>query len=164
MKRYITLMMILLFFTIFPACGKSISQQTNFYYRTAEYHFGNNASVIQAETREISGHDGELSYLISLYLAGASNKQLESPFPRNTKLVSVEANDSCIKIELSYLGKQLSDADFTLACACLALTAMEFSEASQVTITSGSNTITMDKNDIHLLDTVTSNTAMEGNS
>lgn len=160
MKRIIST--ILVFLTIFSLCGcaNSFSDRANFYYCSIDFQFGKDEPVIQAESRNISGHEGELSYLLSLYLAGPSSKELTSPFPANTKLVSLQTADESVTIELSYLGK-LTEAEFILACACITLTAIDFTGAEQVTIVSGEKTLTMSKDDLLLLDTITAATEME---
>lgn len=155
MKRFLAFTLISLLCITVLGCSNSISEKTNFYYCTAEYQYGSHASVIVSEARDISGHEGELPYLISLYLAGPSDKNLESPFPSNIKLLSVRTEDSHVIIELSYLGQQLSDAEYILACACLTLSTIEFTDAQQVTVISGNKTITLDQNDLLLYDAVT---------
>lgn len=153
-----TLLVALVFLCLFNTCGcaHNISDKTSFYYCSADYQFGKDASVIQSEVRDISGHEGELSYLISLYLAGPSSKKLESPFPKNIKLISADLENKHLNIELSYWGKQFSEADFVLACACMTLSTMEFADAEQVTIISGEKSITMERADLLLYDTITS--------
>lgn len=156
MKRFITILLAV--FILFPllGCSNGISEYANFYYCSVDYPFGENSSVIKSESRNISGHEGELSYLISLYLTGPSDKNLSSLFPKNTKLITAQINeDKQAEIELSYLGNHFSDSEFVLACACLSLSVMDFSDAEQVSITSGEKNITMSKDDLLLFDTVT---------
>jgi len=161
MKRFFSLLLAPLLLLSLVGCGNTISDQTNFYYCNVNYQFGDNNSVIVSETRDITSHKEDVPYLISLYLAGPSSKKLESPFPKNTKLISVETNSTGTTVELSNLERQLSDAEFILACACLTLSTMEFTYSEQVTIISGSKTITMDRNDLMLYDTITAETVVE---
>lgn len=155
MKRFFSCLLIVLFVLSLTGCGNSVSDYTDFYYCNIEYPFGKDGSVIVSETRDITGHKGELSYLISLYLAGPSSKNLESPFPNNVKLVSAQVEENCTTIELSSFSRQLSDSEMVLACACLSLSAMEITGTEEVTIVSGEKNITMNKNDLLLFDTVT---------
>ena len=161
MRRFLSFVLIFLILISLVGCGNSISDHTNFYYCNIDYQFGESASVIVSESRDISGHEGELSYLISLYLTGPSSKKLESPFPKSTKLISAQVENNCVLIELSYLNRQLTDVEFILACACLSLSVMEFTEAEEVSITSGEKTISMDKNDLLLYDTITAEATTE---
>ena len=161
MKRILVLLLIVIFLFSVSGCTNSFSELSNFYYCSVDYQFGEDMPVVQSESRDISNHEGELSYLISLYLAGPSNKKLESLFPKNTKLVSVQTGERNVTIELSYLGKQLSDSEFVLACACLTLTTMDFTDAEEVTIISGEKTLTMEKDDLMLYDTITAATEAE---
>ena len=161
MKRFICLMLALLLLLLCGGCADSLSKDATFYYCTADYQFGKDTPVILGESRDISGHEGELSYLVALYLAGPSGKKLVSPFPKNTKLVSVQTEDDHVTIELSYLGRQITDSRFVLACACLTLTTMDVTDAQSVTILSGERSITMDAKDLLLYDSVTSQYAKE---
>ena len=161
MKRIFSFLLIFLFLFSFSGCDNSVSEEANFYYCNVEYQFGEDGSVVESESRDITGHEDELSYLISLYLAGPSSKNLESPFPKNTKLISAQIDEDSTVIELSHIGMQLSDAEFILACACLSLSTMEFTGTEQITIISGEKTITMKKNDLLLYDTITAGEATE---
>lgn len=160
MKRIVSLVLCILLILTMHGCGNVI-ERTNFYYRRIDFLYEEEAPVIAAETRDISGHAGELTYLISLYLAGPSSKKLDSPFPDNTQLLSADMIEGSIQIELSDLENSLSDAQFSLACACLTLTGLEFTEAESVTIISGERTLTMSGSDLLLYDSITANAATE---
>ena len=162
MKRFIALLLIFHSFLSLNGCTHSFSDQTNFYYCSAKYQFGEDLPIIQPESRDISGHEGELSYLIALYLAGPSDKKFTSPFPKNTKLLSVQTKGNTVTIELSHLGRQLSDSEFILACACLTFTAIDFTGAEEVSIISGEKTITLGEDDLLLYDTITAPAETEG--
>ena len=58
-------------------------------------------------------------------------------------------------IEIWYTSGLLSDAEFSLACACLSMTCMELVNAEKVTIVSGSRSLTLSRDNLLLNDTIT---------
>ena len=84
-----------------------------------------------------------MQYLLSLYLMGPLNQDLVPAFSENTRLLSHSSNGTRIYIELSDTSEDLTDADFSLACACLALTCIKASGTEEITIISGSRTLTI---------------------
>ena len=65
-------------------------------------------------------------------------------------------------IELSDLGDSLTDSEFSLAAACLSKTCMLYTGSSDITIKSGVRIITMNADNMILLDTVVPETTEEG--
>ena len=127
-----------------------------FYYcrESDNYQFFKEDGVIHGETRDIMGHRNDLRYMVSLYLAGPMEEGLSTPFTKATRLVSAEIADRQILIELSGHNKILSDSEFSLGCACLALTCMEFMDCDSVTILSGERSVTMHADSILMYDTL----------
>ena len=72
---------------------------------------------------------------------GPLKQELVSAFPKSTRLLSGSINDSRMLIELSDTSESLTDAEFSLGCACLALTCIKASGAEEIVITSGSRTL-----------------------
>lgn len=126
--------------------------RASFYFSRAEFTYGTAESVIVAEQRDIAGHAGELHYLLSLYLMGPLDEELISPFPGSTKLVSAVLIDSTLTVEITPIEKDMTDTEFTLACACLSMTCLELTDAAEVTIISGERTVTMGADDLLLFD------------
>lgn len=135
-------------------CGSGEQNTVSFYYcrDPAQYQYFEKDGVIQSEQRDLLGHRDDLRYMVGLYLAGPMNEGLVIPFSKSTKLLSVRKEDSSILIELSDHSKVLTDSEFTLACAALTMTCMEFTECSNVTIASGGRSITMNADSIILSD------------
>ncbi len=154
MKRLLCLLLILS--QLFPllGCGKGHQDQATFYYERAEYQYGSADAVLVPEARDITGHVGELRFLLSLYLTGPLDEKLTSPFPRGTRLEDLVLEDGSLRIYLSDIGSRVSQAQFSLACACLTLTCLELTSADQVTIHSGSRSITMDRDSLVLDDNI----------
>lgn len=135
-------------------CGSDNSSNVLFYYcRSAdEFQYFKEDGVIAPEKRDLTGHHNDLRYLVSLYLAGPLNEELITPFPKNTRLISVQVEENTVQIELSEQGSSLTDSAFSLACACLTLTCLDYTACTEVTIISGERTITMNSESIVLFD------------
>lgn len=100
--------------------------------RTPEY--GVEDGVIASETREASGHSADLRYLFSMYLNGPTDQSLISPFPNNTRLVSISIDDEMLEITLSEEFTKLENAELTLACACITKTALGICDVNSVRV------------------------------
>ena len=87
---------------------------------------------------------------------GPIGKSLSSPLPRGTLLYTVSQDGSRLAIEISNTAALLTDAEFSLACACLSLTCMGLTGVSEVTIVSGSRNLTFTQENLLLSDTVQS--------
>lgn len=149
MKRLISLLIC----TVLVLSGCKGSDMAHFYYPRAEIQYDCPDGVIASEERDTAGHGSHLSFLISLYLIGPLDSELASPFPTNTKLLSIEIKDSVLYIRLTDTSPALSDSQFTLACTCLTLTCLEITTVESVSITSGERDITLSRDQITLFDT-----------
>ena len=129
--------------------GERIKEPVVFYYVREDYRKDMDP-VIASEIREASGHSEDLSYLLALYSIGPSQKDLKAALPRNTKIVLTERTEEHIVLTLSEGVLTMTDADYTLASACLSLTCMELIAVPQVTIVCGDRTITMQRDTILL--------------
>ena len=155
MKKLICILLSLLLLPLW-GCSSGENNEVPFYYcRSPEsYQYFEEDSVIHSEARELLGHRQDLRYMVGLYLAGPLDEELISPFPKSIRLLSIEKEEDSLQIELSALDKSLSDSEFTLACACLTLTCLDFTQCTEVTITSGTRTVTMDSDTILLFDSL----------
>lgn len=150
MKHRICL--ILLFCLLLSACsmpGERIKEPVVFYYVRDGYQ-KDMEQVIASEIREASGHSEDLSYLLALYSMGPSQKDLKAALPSNTKVVPTERTDDSIVLTLSEGVLTMTDADFTLASSCMALTCMELIDIYQVTVVCGDRSITIQKDNLLL--------------
>lgn len=152
MKKIICILLSLCL--LLSGCGHAEDHSVSFYYcRSPEdYQYFEADGVIRAEARDVTGHRSDLRYLVSLYLAGPLEERLQSPFPRTARLISVSIVEDTIQIQLSDQSKTMTDAEFSMACACLTLTCMGFLRCSQVTIISGDRTVSMNTDSILLSD------------
>lgn len=165
MKRMICVLLILCALIPLSGCG-SENETARFHYRRVRFEYGTAAqdSVIASENRNITGHRNEISYLISLYLAGPLDESLSSPFPQDIRLYRAYQTDSTLFIELSDVGEDFGSAQFSLACACLSLTCMELTDAEEVNILSGERSVTLQRDSLILYDDITENDPTLDNS
>ena len=150
MKRVLCL--ILFFCLMLSGCsitGDRIKEPVILYYVEKNYQKEMD-QVIVSEVREASGHREDLSYLLALYSIGPSNEDLKSLLPRNTRITVAEHVSDSIQLELSEIAQTMTDSDFTLACACIALTCMELTEVPQVTVVCGERNITIQEDNLLL--------------
>ena len=164
MKRMLCLILVLCLFL--PGCalfGERIREPVTFYYLRAEYRYGAADGVIAPEVREASDHVGDLSYLMALYLMGPSDEELVSPIPRGTRIYSAVQENNTVTLTLSDASQTLTDSEFSLACACLTMTCLDITGAEQVTITSGSRSTTMSRDNLMLTDISATTEATEDN-
>lgn len=153
MKR--TLCMILIAAALFSGCsisGERIKEPVHFYYLKNEFEYRSESGVISFEEREASGHRDNLSYLLALYRMGPSSEELRLPFPEGTALLMMEQSPKEIKLALGNHASSMSDAELSLACACLTLTCSELTDVERVTVVNGQQSITMTPESITLID------------
>jgi len=146
MKRMICI--ILAFCLILSGCsltGERIKEPVTFYYVRENYQ-KDMEQMIATEVREASGHREDLSYLLALYSMGPSEENLKSPIPRNTLIIPTARTDDSIELGLSESAQTLTDSEFTLAGACIALTCMGLIDVQQVTVICGDRNMTVQDN------------------
>lgn len=151
MKKTLSCILIACLLFSLYGCGFSGKTQAEFYYCRTDYQYGTEPGVIQQELRDITGHTKDLSYLISLYLAGPARDELELPFPANTRMLSVEYVTDTVIITLSDLSA-LSESRFSIGCACLAMTCLGLTNADYIHILSADRSITLTHNSLTIYD------------
>lgn len=143
MKKIILFLILLSIAIPFSGCGYTQSETVSFFYPRASYFYDRPDGIISTEERDASGHTEDTQYLLLLYLMGPSNQNLVSAFPSNTRLISGSINGNRMLVNLSDSSDSLSDAEYSLACTCLALTCMKATGTEEIIITSGSRTQTI---------------------
>lgn len=160
--KYRILCLILSLSILLSGCGffgERIKEPVTFYYLCGSYQ-ENLCCVIASEEREASGHVGDLSYLLALYLMGPINDEYVSPLPVGITIAS-QIDDGHILLELPDTAHMLSDIEFSMTCACLTLTCLEITSAEDVTILSGDRAKTMSHSTLTLYDTTSESIASE---
>ena len=156
MRKIISLMLTAILLISLSGCIDT-SDTATFYYARYEdaYVYGMDNAVIAGEYRDVTGHRGDLRYLLTLYFHGPTTEYLRSPFPSGLVLRSVEQEDQSIHVELSASLTMLSGTDLSLACACLARTCFGLTDAQSVTISSeglGYVSMTLTRDSLLLVD------------
>ena len=161
MKRFLCfLLAAALFLSGCQFSGDRIKDPVTFYYIQNDYQ-NELTTVFGSEEKEASGHRNDLSYLMTLYLMGPASETLRSPIPTGTR-INVEANNKyAVKLQLSEPAVPISDADFSMICACLAMTCIEFTQTRSVTIVCGNRNVSMTKDNLELIDSTMSFTTEE---
>lgn len=161
MKRMICLIMV--FGMLLSGCsmaGERIKEPVTFYYVREDYQ-KDMGTVIGSEVREAAGHRNDLSYLLALYSMGPATEDLRSPLPRNTKIILMEHTGDSILIDLSESALKMTDADFTLASACIAMTCMELANITSVTVACADRNIIIREDNLLLHNSLVQNTQEE---
>ena len=154
MKRSFCFLLILSLLII-PGCAKDSPEETlSFYYCRKEFAYGTETGIIVPEQRSLPGHEDDLEYLLSLYFVGPQDESCQSPFPKRTQLLAFEQSKDFLLLEITDCSEQLTDAQFSLGCACLAMTCMELTDVKYVTVTSGDAKITLSENSLLLHDSM----------
>ena len=138
MKRIICLILILLL--ILPGC--SGKDQASFHYCRREFQYNSQDSVIVRESRDIADHADDLDFLIALYLLGPLETDYVCPFPAGTQLMGTYMEQDHLTVVLTETST-MTDLEYSLASACMALTCMELTQASTVTVTTESRSLTI---------------------
>ena len=150
MKRFmIVLLTVCLILSGCSFGGEWIKEPVTFYYVRENYQ-KDMEQVLSSEVREAAGHRDDLSYLLALYSMGPSNDGLLSLLPKNTSIIPTERTNYSIALTLSENTQNMTDADFTLASACIAMTCMDLMEIQQVTVISGDRSITIREDNLML--------------
>ena len=155
MKRMLTVFAVICLIPALFGCGligNDAEDKALFYYSRLEYAYGSAESIIVAEQRDITGHAHDLKYLLSLYLMGPLDEELTSLFPGTTRIASTVLDENILTIELIAADKDMTESQFSLACACMSMTCLELTNAETVTIVSGERSITLSADDLLLFD------------
>ncbi len=145
----------LLFCLTLSGCGLSgerLTDPVTFYYLQSDYFSGGQESILAPEEREAAGHRQDLVYLLALYRMGPSTKGLVSPLPRGTQITVSGQDGKAVQLSLSENAEKLTDAELSLACACLTMTVLDLTGAEKVTVTCGSRSVTMSRENLTLFD------------
>lgn len=152
MKRFFCYLLVTAF--LFSGCqisGDRIKEPVSFYYVRSDYQT-DLSTVFVSEVREASGHKDDLSYLMALYLMGPVSESLQSPIPTGTRIYVETNNKYTVKLQLSEPVIPISDADFSIICACLSMTCLELTQTQTVTIVCGNRNASMTWDTLELFD------------
>ncbi len=150
MKRLLCLFLLFcLFLSGCSSFGERIKEPVTFYYIRQNYQH-DMGEVVAPEIREASGHRYDLPYLLALYSMGPTDNDLVSLFPSNTMILPVEHSENGLVLSLLNVQQDMSDAEYTMASTCLAMTCMELIEVTQVTVEWNDRSITINNDNLML--------------
>ncbi len=144
MKKTLCILLILILVLSQTACGKNDKQivaPVNFYFPLANTAYGTQSGVIGVEQFDSKDHETDYSYLLRRYFEGPQSETLNTFLPKGTELISFYDFDGKVQIILSSQISQLSEADLTVACACITRTVMELTDADSVQISANDNSL-----------------------
>lgn len=152
--KHIRIAALIMLVILLAGCSlpKHPGNKVAFYYSRAEYDYGKENAVIISEQRDIAGHEGDLNYILSLYLMGPLDEELTAVFPITTRLVGITQDNNTLAVHLTPIAKSLSDGEFSLACSSLTMTCMELTDCITVTVICGDRSVTLTTSDLLLVD------------
>ena len=168
MKRLLILLLCSAF--LLWGCGTGepkLEDPVTVYYPRTEYIFGQSDSVIASGSMEAEGIKTDLTALLNAYLQGPGPEGLRNPFPADSRVMQLQLEDTVLTLNMNDGFSTLTGAELTLACACLAKTALSLSAAQTVQITLDSDLpdtrriITMDAKNLLLMDDIITTTPTE---
>lgn len=159
MKKLISLLLCSAMILTLCACGQNFPEESGqFYYRRIQPAYGADDGIIAPEIRKFPANQSDLSEMLECYFSGPESRGLESPFPRNTHVISWGIQDETLSLNLSEPFAALSGVDLTVACSCIARTFLEILPIETVTIQvmrktlNGQKSISLGINDMSFLD------------
>ena len=159
MKKLILLFLCLLI--LLTGCipsRKSAENTANFYYCKDSDAFSVGEAFIQPEERAITEAQKDLSKLLRVYFAGPEEAGYRSPLPDHLAVISCEIADDTVFITLSDQISRLTGSRLTVACACISLTVLDYTNAESVVIRAqnslldGSETVEMSREQLAIFD------------
>ena len=154
MKKLICFFLALSLVLLFCGCAESEDNTCSFYYlRTQDtIAYGREDALIAPVSRELTGQNAELNYILQLYLDGPVEEEYWSPIPRNTYLLSSLWYEDTLVLVLSREFSALDNMQLTLAGACLTATCHDLTGAEKVQVRSGESIYEFDLNNYSFLD------------
>lgn len=153
MKRILSAFLLL--GLLLSGCGRRgtlLIEPVHLYYPKAEYGHGAADSVIDYESIDGTGRMDDYEALLGEYFYDPVDEALVNPFPGGTRVLSAVLRGKEFRVRLTQEAAVLSDAKFTLACTCLAMTCFGLADCQEVTIISSTRRFTIQRDAWLLLD------------
>ncbi len=171
MARRIAALFFGLLLLLIPGCGKQPAIKDmvcpiKFYYKVTDDRYESTGEALDWLLFEAAGHEKDYFWILNAYFDGPSDESLLAPFPNSLELLTVQQDDTNLRVNVSDELSQLSGIDLTLACSCITLTCLEMEGIESVTITAngspldGKHAVVMDKGDILLEDSGSDDSAV----
>lgn len=142
MKRMISVCLAaILLLPLLTGCSggiPTVSQPLNpadLYFRRTEVQHGTPDGVLGVQTVDLGERVPELEGFLELYLQTTPAEELESPFPKDMKVLAAAASNDTVTVQLGGAYADLSGIQATVADACLAKTLLSHTGAEKVLLT-----------------------------
>ncbi len=133
MRRALTAGLVLALLLSLAGCAGGQPQvPANFYYRRAQTAYTGPDGVIAPEVREIRGMEQDLDALLDAYFSGPEDASMLSPFPRESQVLSWQSSEDALLLTMNEAFCALSGIELSIACACIAKTMLELTDAALV--------------------------------
>ena len=141
MKRAIALLLLMLMLSGCAISGSKIKDPVTFHYLHAQsddqsYNAYFAEGIMGTETRDAAGRQDDLNYLLTVYFRGPLDPELVSPFPMGSRILDIQQQDGQLTLQVNPILAEMSDMEITVACACLAKTCLDLTDADTVQIES----------------------------
>lgn len=156
MKRWI-LFLCALSLLCLTGCSQQEESRFDFYYlRTSDtIRYGQEDALIAPVSRDITGQDPGLDYLLQLYLESPAPEGYHFPIPKGTYLLSTLWEEDTLVIVLSREFSTLDKMELTLAGACLSATCHNIAGTERIEVRSGDTVYEFDLQNFTFLDAST---------
>lgn len=161
MKRILCLILCICLFLGIAGCkDTSYQDPANFYYRQSHINYDSEDGMIGAEIHDLTSLRDDPDALFTAYFSGPESSSLETPFPRDTRVVSWSVKSNALELVMNEAFAALSGVELSIACACISQTFLEIFSVRQVVIRAedstldGNNAITMTADNLLLKDDV----------
>ncbi len=135
MKKIIAIILSLLIIVPCSACAKENQEfykPSTFYYLNRNISYGVEHGVIGSELQETAYIGNNLKDLLEQYLKGPQNPSLYLGIGSNVTVKDVKYVNETVTVIFSEEFSLLSDIELTLACSCVALTFLDYTQAEKV--------------------------------
>lgn len=161
MKRMLCLILSICLLAGFTGCADdSYQDPANFYYRQSHINYDSEDGIIGAEIHDLTDLRDDTEALFAAYFSGPESSSLETPFPRDTHVVSWSVKNNTLELVMNEAFAALSGVELSIACACISQTFLGIFSVRQVVIRAehsaldGNNSITMTADNLLLKDDV----------
>lgn len=161
MKRVLLVLLILSNTLCLCSCkmdSEKFEDPISFYYLTDPVSFEPNAGIFLPERTEAIIFHGNTAEILNRYFSGPVAQGLASPFPAGLSVVTLTRDNVKIMLTLNDAIASLTGLDLSIACTCVALTLIEYTQCQEVEIKAenmlldGKASITISKENLYLLD------------
>ena len=165
MRRMILITLTLTILFAFVACAKeeeTIQKPVNMYFLNKDVDYGVEDGLVRAEIQEGVHLNGDIQSLLVQYLKGPVGTQLVRAVPAGIAVDDVSVNGKTVTVTMSHDFSRINGVDLSIACVCLAMTILDFTDAEQVQLRASnasfvdSEAIIVNKNDVLFSDALIS--------